>query len=169
MQNRTYESILLKVFLVAIFGLIILSNTYGLERIRWKVQNCCSAPLFKEVVERISEKIKIMSDGKISFRIYKSNSIVPTMETWTAVGEGQLDAGFIMPLYRTNKIPAVNFFGGVPFGPSMIEFTAWMRYGGGQELKDAIYAKQGLKALDCMLFASESGGWFKNTIRELRI
>ena len=69
MQNRTYRSMLLKILLVASFGLITLSNAYGLERIRWKVQHTAVTPLQLQTVERVAENIKIMSGGKLSFRL----------------------------------------------------------------------------------------------------
>ena len=161
MRIQTYRSMLLKILLVASFGLITLSNAYGLERIRWKVQHTAVTPLQLQTVERVAENIKIMSGGKLSFRLYKPGSLVPNGEIWNAVAVGQLDAGFSSPGFLAKRIPALSIFNGIPFGPSMTEFTAWMRYGGGQELKDEIYAEKGLKALNIGLFPPETGGWFK--------
>ena len=160
MQNRTYRSMLLKVLLVGSFGLITISYANGLERIRWKVQHT-GLPGQLKGIERFAQNIKIMSEGKINFRLYKPGSLVPNSEIWNAIGNEQLDAGMSSPLYILDKHPDLSFFAAVPFAPSITEFTVWMNHGGGQELKDEIYAKKGLKALNCGLAASESGGWFK--------
>ena len=160
MQNRTYRSMLLKVLLVGSFGLITISYAYGLERIRWKVQHT-GLPGQLKGIERFAQNIKIMSEGKINFRLYKPGSLVPNSEIWNAIGNEQLDAGMSSPLYILDKHPELSFFAAVPFAPSITEFTVWMNHGGGQELKEEIYAKKGLKALNCGLAASESGGWFK--------
>ena len=160
MQNRTYRSMLLKVLLVGSFGLITISYAYGLERIRWKVQHT-GLPGQLKGIERFAQNIKIMSEGKINFRLYKPGSLVPNSEIWNAIGNEQLDAGMSSPLYILDKHPELSFFAAVPFAPSITEFTVWMNHGGGQELKDEIYAKKGLTALNCGLAASESGGGCK--------
>ena len=105
---------------------------------------------------KIVERIKTNSDGKIKFRFYEPNTIVPNTELYTAVGEGQLDAAYGMPAYYAMKVPAVIFFGAVPFGPGLIEFSAWMWYGGGQDLKNRIYGEKGIVSIECSMFAPET-------------
>ena len=39
MRKMTYRSILLKKFILLIIGMIAISNTYAIERIRWKMQH----------------------------------------------------------------------------------------------------------------------------------
>jgi TRAP-type mannitol/chloroaromatic compound transport system substrate-binding protein len=80
---------------------------------------------------------------------------------WDAVKQGSLDAAFTTPGYHAGKIPAVSFFSAVPFGPGVLEFTAWLRYGGGQVLKDRIYGENGLFSLQCLIIAPETSGWFR--------
>ena len=88
-------------------------------------------------------------------------SLVPNQEIWNAVETGQLDSGFSSALYILDKNPELSVFSAIPFGPSITEFKIWMRYGGGQVLKDEIYAKRGIKALTCGFVTTESAGWFK--------
>ena len=114
-------------------------NTIASERVRWKLQISLGGT--ENHVNQLIDKIKIISEGKIKFRLYKVNSLVSGLALHTAIGEGQIEAGFTIPGYFASKIPAVHFFSGVPFGPGFIEHTAWMRYGGGQELKNKIYEK----------------------------
>ena len=42
-----------------------------------------------------------------------------------------------------------------------MEFTAWLRYGGGQELKDRIYGENDMISLQCLIIAPETSGWFR--------
>ena len=109
MQNRTYRSMLLKVLLVGSFGLITISYAYGLERIRWKVQHT-GLPGQLKGIERFAQNIKIMSEGKINFRLYKPGSLVPNSEIWNAIGNEQLDAGMSSPLYILDKHPEFHYF-----------------------------------------------------------
>ena len=133
-------------------------NTIASERVRWKLQ--ISAAGTENHVKRLIDQIKIISEEKIKFRLYKVNSLVSGLELHTAIGEGQIEAGFSLPTYFASKIPAVNLFGGVPFGPRYAEHYAWMQYGGGQQLKDRIYGERGLISLECGVEPPESGGWF---------
>ena len=62
---------------------------------------------------------------------------------------------------------AVYFFGGAPFGPGIGEFRAWMRHGGGQELREALYNAHGVTAIDSFCVGPESSGWFRTEIVSL--
>ena len=160
MRLKTYRAMILKILLVASFGLITLSSTYGLERIRWKVSTG-GFGLYKESMDRMIHNLMTISEGKIKFRLYKLNELAPVSELFKTVGEGRLDAALMLPIYHTNKIPAIIFFHAVPFGPGFIEFNAWIRYGGGQNLRDRIFADHGFVGLETVMIAAESGGWFR--------
>jgi TRAP-type mannitol/chloroaromatic compound transport system substrate-binding protein len=58
--------------------------------------------------------------------------------------------------YFEKKSPALNFFCGVPFGFTANELFAWVRYGGGQELWDALGGQFNIN------------GWFNNEITSLQ-
>ena len=110
MQNRTYRSMLVKVVLVASFGFITLSSAYGLERIRWKVQVIANVSYWKPLWEDFVENVKIMSEGKIKFRIYEPNKIVPNSLAWEAIADDQLDAALTSPIYLPVKFqPFISF------------------------------------------------------------
>ena len=71
MRLRTYRSMILKILLVALFGIITLSCAYGLERIRWKVQSVFGVNFLKKMGIDIQDKINDLSEGKIRFRFYE--------------------------------------------------------------------------------------------------
>ena len=160
------KSLLSIIFLFTV-SICTIPETWALERIRWKVQVINNEVYWGDLWKEYVEIVKQLSDGKIRFKIYDPNSIVPNADAWGAIADDQLDAALSSPIYLSYKIPAVHFFSGVPFGPDFIEHTAWMRYGGGQELKNKIYSKMGIYAFDCVMTPPESGGWFKNEIKEL--
>ena len=47
------------------------------------------------------------------------------------------------------------------------EFLAWKWFGGGNKLRDEIYAKHDLIAFDCFCIGPETSGWFRNEIKSL--
>ena len=59
---------------------------------------------------------------------------------------------------------AVSFFGSVPFGPQIGEYTAWKWFGGGHELREELYNPHGVTALDNLCLGPETSGWFKEEI-----
>jgi TRAP-type mannitol/chloroaromatic compound transport system substrate-binding protein len=59
------------------------------------------------------------------------------------------------------------FFTTVPFGPQLGEFLAWKWHGGGNAMRDEIYAKHNLKAYDGFCIGPETSGWFKEPIKDL--
>jgi len=162
-----YKRFLLKALLVGLFSLITLTNVFGLEKIRWKVQSGHAGEDIEKPIKKLFENIKTISDGKIRFRYYRSNSIVPNNELWSGVREGNLESAFAGPGFNVKKIPSLMFFSGIPFGPRLIEYKAWMQNGGGQIIKDRIYKENGLHSIECMSFPPESGGWFKKRLKNL--
>lgn len=143
------------------------SKANALERVRLKMQSVFPSRVMDLMEFKIVEKLKVNSDGKINLRFYEPNTIVPNQELYTAVGQGQLDTAFGMPAYYSMKVPAVNFFGAVPFGPGFLEFSIWMRYGGGQNLKKRIYGQIGIVPIECSMFAPETAGWFKQRFSKI--
>ena len=51
--------------------------------------------------------------------------------------------------------------------PGFGEFLAWKWFGGGNKLRDEIYAKHGLVAVDCFCIGPETSGWFRKEIKSL--
>ena len=74
---------MLKALLVGIFNLFTISYAFGLESIRWKVQTGFVGEDIEGPIKKMFENIKTISDGKIKFRYYRSNSFVPNNELWS--------------------------------------------------------------------------------------
>ena len=51
--------------------------------------------------------------------------------------------------------------------PELGEFLAWKWFGGGNKLRDEIYAKHGLVAVDSFAIGPETSGWFRNEVKSL--
>jgi TRAP-type mannitol/chloroaromatic compound transport system substrate-binding protein len=66
--------------------------------------------------------------------------------------------------YFEEKSPAFNFFSTVPFGFTANELFAWIQYGGGQELWDALSGQFNIKPLLCGNSGTQMGGWFTREI-----
>ena len=103
MRFTIYKYSLLKALLVGLFSLITISYVFGIESIRWKVQSGFAGEDIEGPFKNMFENIKTISDGKIKFKYYKSNSIVPNNELWSGVIEGNLDSAFAGSSFNAKK------------------------------------------------------------------
>jgi len=117
--------------------------------------------------KHFSDAINKASDGQIKIRLMNAGALVPSLEIFDAVRNGTLDAGYTSPLYVAGKFPAVQLFGGVPFGPDAMGYIGWIYNGGGLDIWREIYAEQGVVTVPCGLMAQEAGGWYKTQINSV--
>ncbi|HBS24537.1 MULTISPECIES: TRAP transporter substrate-binding protein [Thalassospira] len=143
------------------------------DRVRWKMGSTYPGSLTQlgTLGKRVDEKIDEVSGGNIQIKFYEPGALVPALEVFDAVSTGSIDAAFSTPGYWAGKVPALQLFGAVPFGPQAGEYLAWVKFGGGQEIFDRLYAEHGIKSLFCGLIAPEASGWFSkeiNTVEDLK-
>ena len=87
-----------------------------------------------------------MSGGKFEIKFFEPGALIPPLECFDAVSKGSIESCWTTPGYHTGKYPALAFFTTVPFGPRFGEFLGWKWFGGGNKLRDEIYAKHDLVA-----------------------
>jgi TRAP-type mannitol/chloroaromatic compound transport system substrate-binding protein len=113
---------------------------------------------------RLAQTIGEASGGRIKIEVFPSGALVKPFETFDAVEAGVADMYESFAGYFDKKSPAFHFYSGVPFGFTADELFAWVRYGGGQELWDALSAQFNIKPLHCMSTGTQMGGWFNHEI-----
>jgi TRAP-type mannitol/chloroaromatic compound transport system substrate-binding protein len=139
------------------------------DKIRWKMSSAFPSSLthLGPSGVRFSKDIERLSGGKFEMKFYEPGALVPGLENFDAVSKGSVEASWTTPGYHTGKYPALAFFTTVPFGPNIGEFLAWKWFGGGNQLRDEIYAKHDLIAFDCFCIGPETSGWFRKEIKSL--
>jgi TRAP-type mannitol/chloroaromatic compound transport system substrate-binding protein len=115
--------------------------------------------------ERIAERIKSLSGGRLDITVHAAREVVPAFEVLDAVGGGVAEMGHTASFYWQGKMPASAFFTTVPFGLTPGEHVAWIEAGGGQALWDELYAPFGVKPFMGGNTGVCMGGWFKNEIK----
>ncbi|MFV1853021.1 MAG: TRAP transporter substrate-binding protein [Thalassospira sp.] len=145
------------------------SDADAQERVRWKMGSTYPGSLTQlgTLGKRVDDKIDEVSGGNINIKFYEPGALVPALEVFDAVSTGSIDAAFSTPGYWAGKVPALQLFGAVPFGPQAGEYLAWVKFGGGQEIFDKLYAEHGIKSLFCGLIAPEASGWFSKEINSV--
>jgi TRAP-type mannitol/chloroaromatic compound transport system substrate-binding protein len=167
---------LLKVFMVlaivavsAYVGSVLTTPAEAQRKVQWKMASAFGGklPHLGTSALRFSDNIKVMSGGTLELKFFEPGALVPALECFDAVSRGSVESCWTTPGYHTGKYPALAFFTTVPFGPQIGEFLAWKWFGGGNELRNEIYAKHNLFALDCFAIGPETSGWFRKEVKNV--
>jgi TRAP-type mannitol/chloroaromatic compound transport system substrate-binding protein len=113
---------------------------------------------------RLAQTIGLATGGRINIEVFPSGALVRPFETFDAVSAGVADMYHSDEYYFEKKSAAFNFFSGVPFGFTADELFAWVHYGGGQELWDALSGQFNIKPLLCLNTGTQMGGWFTREV-----
>ena len=137
------------------------------DKVRWKMQSAFGSSLthLGPSGVRFVKDIERMSGGKFEVKFFEPGALIPPLECFDAVSKGSIKSCWTTPGYHTGKYPSLAFFTTVPFGPNIGEFLAWKWFGGGNKLRDEIYAKHDLVAVDCFCIGPETSGWFRKEIK----
>lgn len=117
--------------------------------------------------EWIVDQIDQLSAGRLKIKLYAAGELIPWNGGFDAVKSGTIEANSAVAYYWSGKIPALQYFGTVPFGMSFQGQNAWYYHGGGLELWNEIYADQGLVAFPCGNSGVQMTGWFKEPVNSL--
>lgn len=128
------------------------------ETLSWRMNSLLHPKLFGEAGEHFARTVEQLSGGSLVIEVH--DRLVLDQDTFGALESGLVDAVWGSAGHHHREDPALTIFGGFPFGPDPLGFTAWMQAGGGAEALEAIYARHRLKSLPCGVLPSEGGGWF---------
>ncbi|MBU3059672.1 TRAP transporter substrate-binding protein [Pseudomonas indica] len=117
--------------------------------------------------ERLAERVKAMSNGRLTIKVYAAGELVPALEVFDSVSRGTAEIGHGAAYYWKGKVASAQFFTAVPFGLSTPEMNAWLTHGGGQALWDEAYAPFGVKPLAAGNSGMQMGGWYNKEINSL--
>ncbi len=117
--------------------------------------------------ERLGERITKMSGGRLTVRVYAAGELVPAFGCFDAVADGTAQMGNDCSYFHVGKSEAFAFFCAFPFGFTVHELDAWIKYGNGQKLWDELYKPFGVRAFLAGNSGAQMFGWFKKEIRSL--
>jgi TRAP-type mannitol/chloroaromatic compound transport system substrate-binding protein len=140
--------------------------TPGLEIIRWRVTSAFGThlPTLGENPVEIADRLRIASQGRISWTIDDPGEVVPAFAIVDAVRSGKIKAGYTWLGYDQGRLSVSVLFGAVPFGMTPWEYSAWWVRGGGVDLAREIYRPLGIEPILCGIIGPETAGWFRKEI-----
>ena len=139
------------------------------KRVKWKMQSAFGSTLVHLGPSGIefAENVKRMSDDKFQIKFFEPGALVPALECFDAASRGSVESCWTTAGYHAGKIPAVQFYTAVPFGPQLGEFLAWNFHGGGNDIREELYGKNNLKSILTSCIGPETSGWFKEPVADL--
>jgi len=114
--------------------------------------------------QRLAARIAQLSDGALNVEYFAAGERVGAFDSFDEVASGNSQAYIAADYYWIGKHPAYAYFTAVPFGMTTVEWNAWIKFAGGQELWDEVADQYGLKALPCGATGTQAGGWFNKEI-----
>ena len=141
----------------------------GASNVEWKLVTTWpkNLPALGTAPEKIAELVAAMSAGRFQIKVYAAGELVPALEVFDAVSQGNAEMGHGAAYYWRGKAPMAAFFTTVPFGMTAQEMNGWLRYGGGLELWRELYAPFGLVPLPAGNSGVQMAGWFNKEINSL--
>lgn len=116
---------------------------------------------------RLGDRITKMSGGKLRVNVHARGKFISSPDSLKAVADGEADMYHAIEYYWQRHSRAFNFFASVPFGLTASEQSAWINYGGGQELWDELGRKFGIKPFMAGNTGVQMGGWFNKQVSTL--
>ncbi|MEM6662656.1 MAG: ABC transporter substrate-binding protein, partial [Pseudomonadota bacterium] len=114
--------------------------------------------------QRLAARITELSEGRINTTYFAAGEKVGAFDSFDEVASGNSNAYIAADYYWKGKHPGFAFFTSVPFGMTTVEWNAWIKFKGGQDLWDKVSGEFGLKAITCGATGTQMGGWFNKEI-----
>lgn len=136
------------------------------ETVRWGVPMSFGSNLVAlgDTMPWVSEQLKKVSGGSINLQVFEPGKLVPALAIFDSVSTGKVEAGYSWMGYEIGKVPVSALFGAVPFGMETPQFTAWMYFGGGDQLLKEAYKPHNVYPIFCGSISPEAAGWFRKEI-----
>ncbi len=139
----------------------------GLPNLKWRLTSSFPKNLdtLFEVAPTIARLVNEMSEGKFQMTVFAAGEIVPGLQVMDAVANGTVECGQTYGGYYIGKTPALIFDGSLPFGMTPRQHYAWYIHGGGRELMNEVYDKEGVVGIPCGNTGGQMFGWFRKELK----
>lgn len=114
--------------------------------------------------QRHAARITELSEGQIVTQYFAAGERVGAFDAFDEVASGNAQAYNAADYYWKGKHPGWAYFTSVPFGMTTYEWTAWIKFKGGQALWDELADQFGLKCWPVGATGTQMGGWFRKEI-----
>jgi len=150
----------------ATMGFPAVVKAQGPITMRWQ-STWPTKDIFHEYALDFAKKVNDMTGGDLKIEVLPAGAVVAAFNLLDAVSKGTLDGGHGVLVYHYGKSQALALYGSSPaFGMDANMMLAWVKYGGGKEILNKIYASLGANVVSFPYgpMATQPLGWFKKPI-----
>ncbi len=137
-----------------------------IDNVRWGIPMAFGSNLVAlgDTMPWVAQALERSSGGRIKLQVFEPGKLVPALAVFDSVSQGKVEAGYTWMGYEIGKLPASALFGAVPFGMESPMFSAWMYFGGGDQLLKELYKPHKVHPIFCGTISPEAAGWFRKEI-----
>ena len=117
--------------------------------------------------EVFAKVVSEATDGNFQIQAFPAGEIVPMPEAADAVANGVVEMTHTASYYYWGKDATYALGTAIPFGLNVRGINAWYYYGGGIDMMNAFYAKQGLIGFPGGNTGAQMGGWWRKEIKSV--
>ena len=151
---------------VAAATIVEAPNVIAQPKIQWRMSTSWTAVLdqLQGNADRLAKVVDEMSGGRFRIEVAPAGQIVPAFECFDATSKGTIEGYMASPQYWSEREPAMEWFGTIPFGMNPEGTSAWLYQGDGLKLMEETYAAFNIVPRPAMPDAPQMGGWFRKKI-----
>jgi len=144
-------------------------TTHAQTKFRWRLAMSfgITAPVLGANLPKMAKDLKVMTKGGLDIKVFGANELVPAFGVFDAAKQGAIQMMYSASYYWAGKVPATQFTCSVPFGMNTQQTSSWMYHGGGLELWQEFYAKDGLIGFPAGNTGTQMGGWYRKEIKNI--
>lgn len=164
---KLLKSLLVSLIAVALIATFGAGNAMaGKVLLKLPVAFSSTLPILGESIVYFKDTVEQLSGGDIRVKLYEPGKLMPALEIHDSVATGKVNAGYGVSGYYAGKIPALNLFSAVPFGPNPVNYAGWFYEGNGMKLYQELYDQNNvnLKVFPLCFWSPETGGWYNKEI-----
>ncbi|PRD42770.1 ABC transporter substrate-binding protein [Phyllobacterium phragmitis] len=121
--------------------------------------------------EVFAKHVSEATDGNFQIQVFAAGEIVPGLQAADAAAAGTVELCHTVAYYYWGKDPTWALASDVPFSLNARGRNAWQYHGGGIDMMNEFFHKQGLHALPAGNTGVQMGGWFRkeiNTVADMK-
>lgn len=137
--------------------------------VRWQLRTAWPArfPGLGQAAEDLAKLVKVLSQGNFQIDVQGAPAGVAPSSLFALVAQNAVQIGHAASYYWHTQLPAASFFTAVPFGFTAQQMNAWLQFGGGMTLWQALYQPFNVLPFQGGNTGAQMAGWFKKELHSL--
>lgn len=120
--------------------------------------------------ETMADHVRAATGGNFDIQVFAGGELVPGLQALDAAADGTVEMCHTASYYYWGKEPTFQLGTATPFVLNARMQNAWFYQGGGNDMLNEFYNKQGVHAFPTGNTGAQMGGWFRkeiNTVEDL--